>query len=96
MEDISSLSDQNLSIEIARYVGDTCETVQNYVEDMNALMPHIFKHRICLNHSTCLGIPTGNVYAGDLNGSIEVMKFHDVKRALAECLLRVLLANTEA
>lgn len=98
--DISSLSEQELSSEISKLVGGSLDTKTqntpiNYLEDMNALMPLVFKHRICLNHSTCLDLPTGNVYANDLNDSIQVMTFENAPRALAECLLRVLLSTTE-
>ncbi|MFD3304173.1 hypothetical protein [Alteromonas macleodii] len=95
MKYISNMSDQELNIELAIATGESLESNPNYVDDMNALMPLIFKHRICLNHTTCLGLPTGNVYASDINGDNEVMKFENSQRALAECLLAVLTATTE-
>lgn len=97
--DISSLSNHELSSEISKLVGvsvnEDAQRPISYLDDMNALMPLVFKHRISLNHSTCLDLPTGNVYANDFKGSIEVMKFENAPRALAECLLRVLLSTTE-
>ncbi len=100
--DISSLSEREICAEIARLSGvdarvgaGSVKNPPDYLKDMNALMPLIFENRICLNHSRCLGLSTGNVYASDMHGAHEVMKFEDPPRALAECLLRVLRASND-
>lgn len=98
MKDVNELTDQEINLEIAKKSGDYSEgyfdknpdNAPSYTSDWNELMPLAVNYGINFYQTTMLGLRTGNMYAQDIHGEFETMKYENPQRALAECLLLVM------
>jgi hypothetical protein len=54
-------------------------------------MPLVIAYGINFSQSTMSGIRTGNMYADDIHNQFHTMACENPQRALAECLLLVLI-----